>query len=179
MQCSILAFDGLFPRKDNAIIKKLLFHLSEWHALAKLWMHSDESLDWLNLVLKKLAAEIQWFQWGTCNTFKTHELPSEVTARHRQQEHQIRSGGPTTSMSSTAHPKSFNILTYKFHALGDYSRSTQMFSTTDSYTTQIVSGCQSAVAQKRYMMVIPRVNLLTIWPRNFIDIWTKEMSQQH
>ena len=162
MQCSILAFDGLFPRKDDAIIKKLLFRLSEWHALAKLQMHSDESLDRLDLALKKLAAEIWQFQRGTCDTFKTHELPSEVTAQHRQQEGQIRSGGPMTSTSSTAGPKSFNILTYKFHALGDYSRSIQMFGTTDSYTTQIVSGCQSTVAQKRYMMVIPRVNLLTV-----------------
>ena len=76
-------------------------------------MHSDESLDRLDLALKKLAAEIRQFQRGTCDTFKTHELPSKVTAQHRWQEGQIRSGGPMTSMSSTAHPKSFNILTYK------------------------------------------------------------------
>ena len=162
VQCSIPAFDGLFPEKDDAIIEKLLFCLSEWHALAKLRMHSDESLNKLDLALKKLAAEIHRFQKRTCDAFKTQELPSEVAARHRRQESQIKSGGPTSSTSSTARPKSFNILTYKFHALGDYSSSIRMFGTTDSYTTQTVSGCQCAITEGRYMMVIPRVNLLTV-----------------
>ena len=162
LQCSIPAFEGLFPGKDDAIIKRLLFRLSEWHALAKLRMHSDESLDQLDIALKKLAAEIRQFQQSTCNAFKTHELPSEVAARHRRQEGQIRSSGPATSTSSTARPKSFSILTYKFHALGDYSRSIWMFSTTDSYTTQIVSRCQCAITEKRYMVMISRVNLLII-----------------
>ena len=80
MQCAIPAFEGLFPSKDDAIIKRLLFHLSEWHALAKLQVHSDESLNQLDLALKKLAAEIRRFQKSTCNAFKTHELPSEVAA---------------------------------------------------------------------------------------------------
>ncbi|KIM61801.1 hypothetical protein SCLCIDRAFT_25468 [Scleroderma citrinum Foug A] len=87
-------------------------------------------------MLQKLAAEIWQFQKSTCDAFKTHKLPSEVAAQHRWQEGLIRTGGPTSSTSSTACPKSFNILTYKFHALGDYSRSIQMFGTTDSYTTQ-------------------------------------------
>ena len=55
----ILAFEGLFPGKDDAIIKRHLFRLSEWHALAKLRVHSDESLNQLDLALKKLAAEIR------------------------------------------------------------------------------------------------------------------------
>ena len=80
LQCSIPAFEGLFPGKDDAIIKRLLFRLSEWHALAKLQMHLDESLNQLDVALKKLAAEIRQFQQSTCNAFKTHELPSEVAA---------------------------------------------------------------------------------------------------
>ena len=59
MQCMILAFEGLFPGKDDAIIKRHLFRLSELHALAKLRVHSDESLNQLDLALKKLAAEIR------------------------------------------------------------------------------------------------------------------------
>ncbi|KIO10577.1 hypothetical protein M404DRAFT_129317, partial [Pisolithus tinctorius Marx 270] len=129
LQCSILAFESLFPTKDDAIVKTLLFRLAEWHALAKLRMHSDDSLAWLNQALKKLATEIRKFQQNTCKAFKTCELPGEAAARHR-------------SSSSTACPKSFNVLTYKFHALGDYMRTIQMFGTTDSYTTQTVSGLQ-------------------------------------
>ena len=82
-QCSTPAFEGLFPAKDDAIIKTLLFRLSEWHALAKLWMHSDDSLAQLNQALKRLAAKIQRFKRTTCDAFKTHELPSEAAAQYR------------------------------------------------------------------------------------------------
>lgn len=34
--------------------------------------------------------------------------------------------------------KMFNLLTYKFHSLGDYISVIQMFGTTDSYSMQIV-----------------------------------------
>ncbi|KAI6105954.1 hypothetical protein EDD16DRAFT_1695719 [Pisolithus croceorrhizus] len=74
--CSIPAFEGLFPAKDDAIIRMLLFYLSEWHALAKLRMHSDNSLTRLDEALKRLAAKIWRFQKYTCNAFKTHELPN-------------------------------------------------------------------------------------------------------
>ncbi|KAI6113870.1 hypothetical protein EDD16DRAFT_1693605 [Pisolithus croceorrhizus] len=121
--CSIPAFEGLLPAEHDAIVKMLLFHLSEWHALTKLQMHSDDSLAQLNQALKRLAAKIRRFQQTTCDAFKTHKLPKF----------------PNNPTSSSACPKSFNILTYKFHALGDYTRSIRMFGTMDSYTTQTVS----------------------------------------
>ncbi|KIK14867.1 hypothetical protein PISMIDRAFT_39527, partial [Pisolithus microcarpus 441] len=125
LQCSIPAFEGLLPMEHNAIVKTLLFHLSEWHALVKLQIHLDDSLARLDEALKRLAAEIRRFQQTTCDAFKTHELPSES-----------KSEFPKKPASLAAHPKSFNILTYKFHALGDYTRSIRMFGSTDSYTTQ-------------------------------------------
>ena len=139
VQCLIPAFEGLFPAKHDALVKTLLFRLSEWHALAKLRMHSDDSLARLDQALKKLAAEIRRFQRKTCDEFKTYELPSEVAARYRRQQAQAGPSGPAKP-TSTARLISFNVHTYKFHALGDYSRSIRMFGTTDSYTTQTVSG---------------------------------------
>ena len=125
--------------KHDALNKMLLFRLSEWHALAKLRMHSDDSLARLDQALKKLAAEIRRFQRKTCDEFKTYELPNEAAARYRQQQTQTGPSGLAKS-TSTARLISFNVHTYKFHALGDYSRSIRMFGTTDSYTTQTVSG---------------------------------------
>ncbi|KAI6135368.1 hypothetical protein EV401DRAFT_1844804, partial [Pisolithus croceorrhizus] len=61
LQCSIPAFEGLLLVEHNAIVKTLLFHFSEWHALAKLQMHSDDSLAQLNWALKRLAAKIRRF----------------------------------------------------------------------------------------------------------------------
>ena len=102
-------------------------------------MHSDDSLARLDQALKQLAAEIRRFQRKTCNEFKTYELPREAAARYRRQQTQAGPSGLAKS-TSTARPITFNVHTYKFHALGDYSRSIRMFGTTDSYTTQTVSG---------------------------------------
>ena len=138
-QCSIPAFEGLFPPNHDAIIRTLLFRLCEWHALAKPRLHSDDSLALLDEALKKLGAQIRRFQERTCEVFKAHELPSEAAARQQRQQARAESGRQVKPTPSTARLKKFNIFTYKFHALGDYTRTIQMFGTTDSYTTQIVS----------------------------------------
>jgi hypothetical protein len=36
-------------------------------------------------------------------------------------------------------PKTFNLQTYKIHALGDYVEAIKTFGTTDSYSTEVVS----------------------------------------
>jgi len=64
------------------------------------------------------------------------ELPLETAAWQRQQERNL---DMSTSTTCGAQPKSFNLATYKFHALGDYVRNIRLFGTTDSYTTQLVS----------------------------------------
>src|SRR5258705_359905 len=40
--------------------------------------------------------------------------------------------------TSTRRPKTLNIFTYKFHALGDYVRTIRLFGGTDSFSTQLV-----------------------------------------
>jgi hypothetical protein len=50
---------------------------------------------------------------------------------------------PGSSRSQEAPARSkvklLNLLTYKFHALGDYVQTIKLFGTTDSYSTQVVS----------------------------------------
>ena len=138
-QCSIPAFEGLFPPDHDDIIRILLFRLCEWHVLAKLRLHSNNSLALLDEALKKLGTQIRKFQEKTCEVFKTYELPSEAAAQQRRQQAQAELGRQVKLTSSTVRPKKFNTLTYKFHALGDYTRTIRMFGTTDSYTMQIVS----------------------------------------
>lgn len=65
------------------------------------------------------------------------ELPREVTARQRRQDANLQSTNQEAKVL-TARIKAFNLLTYKLHALGDYTASIRLFGTTDSYTTQIV-----------------------------------------
>ena len=118
----------------------LLFRLAEWHSLAKLRLHSDDSLNLLDWSLKKLSAQLRHFINVTCTAFETKELPSEVAVRRRRQQDQAEKRNTTNVSSPSSGPriKRINIHTYKFHALGDYVNTIKLFGTTDSYTTQIV-----------------------------------------
>ena len=118
----------------------LLFRLAEWHSLVKLRLHSDDSLGLLDQSLKNLSMQLRRFVKVTCAAFETKELPSEVKARQRHQQTQAEKRNMTDvpSSSGSPHTKRINMHTYKFHALGDYVNTIKLFSTTDSYTTQIV-----------------------------------------
>ena len=80
------------------------------------------------------------FRDFTCTAFHTTELPSETAARLRRKA-KLCSSSHTSSSNpgSAAQLRSFNLGTYKTHALGDYASTIRFFGTTDSYTTQIVS----------------------------------------
>ncbi|KAG1740142.1 uncharacterized protein EDB91DRAFT_1053371, partial [Suillus paluster] len=110
--------------------------LAEWHALAKLQLHTDDSLARLDQALDGLGKQLRKFQQFTCSAFQTVELPCEVAAHQRRCETNLQSTNGGTR-SSGAHPRIFNLSTYKLHVLGDYVGSIRLFGTTDSYTTQI------------------------------------------
>lgn len=140
-QCIIPAFEGLLPAEHDAVVQKLLFRLAHWHALAKLRQHTEESLGLLDEITRSLGQQLRKFQDITCKAFSTVELPSETTARWRRKERELNKSNSNSASSSTsgARFKTFNLSTYKLHALGDYARTIRQFGTTDSYSTQIVS----------------------------------------
>lgn len=59
----------------------LLFRLAEWHALAKLRLHTDATLDTMDDATVKLGHQMRKFENTTCNAFQTYELDREVQAR--------------------------------------------------------------------------------------------------
>ena len=138
-------FEGLFPPDHDSVVRELLFRLAEWHALAKLRLHTDDSLDILDEATRSLGRELRKFKKFTCAVFKTTELPSEVAARQRRSEGQLQPESRAAGLAG-AKPKTFNLSTYKLHALGDYVNAIRMFGTTDSFTTQIVRTHASIVA---------------------------------
>jgi len=122
-------------------VRTLLFRLAQWHALAKLRLHTEHSLNHLDKASRLLGHQLRKFRDFTCSAFKTMELSSEASARSRQRENKLTLAGSTSaSAAATTAPreKSFNLTTYKLHALGDYVRTIHLFGTTDSYTTQLV-----------------------------------------
>lgn len=139
IQCAIPVFQGLLPPNHDAQVQVLLFRLAEWHALAKLQLHTDRTLVLLDQALRRLGDQLRRFQKDTCAAIPARELPQETNQRQRREVADIQSGRRKGAVTSTALPKTINLNTYKFHALGDYSRMIKMYGSTDSYSTLVVS----------------------------------------
>ena len=129
-------------------------------------MHTDVTLELLSQVTISFGTRIRAFREKTCAAFSTHELERERAARVRRQdkikkaavetqrgkkvtvenksnaqkgmEATTKTNSQPQKSSSGKQPKQFNLNTYKFHALGDYSNTIRRFGTTDSYSTQPV-----------------------------------------
>lgn len=147
-KCAMPVFDGLLPAKHNNDIQSLLFTTAEWHTLAKMRLHTDSTLAWLDESTKAFGKEIRRFQSHTCSFFDTRELPQEEAARSRRQKKRKIPINPTnpstlapassTATSTGTKKKLFNLILIKLHALGDYVKTIKTFGTTDSYSTQPV-----------------------------------------
>ena len=162
-------FEGLFAELHSTWIMKLLYGTAEWHALAKLQMHSDSTLTLLDL-LEDLTVEFEklmhQFHDLTCSQFQTVELPQEEATRCQRQTKQqattSSSASPTMNSLSETPPsghsqpqsslgsgwkaKSFNLFTIKFHFLGDYVCHICLFGTMDSFSTQLVCNFSKSTA---------------------------------
>ena len=117
-------FEGLLPEPFNGMLLRLLYKAAEWHALAKLRLHTDPTLDLLEAVTKEFGHLMRQFRDKTADEFNTIELPRGADARK---------GGSRSSKKKT-----LNLNTYKFHALADYVATIRLFGTTDSYSTLLV-----------------------------------------
>lgn len=125
----------------------LLFTLAHWHGLAKLRMHTDETLEVMDGVTSLLGELLREFQKTTCSSYNTRELAKETEARKRRQaKQQARNKGISGSFATAGdgtddsrRPKTLNLQTYKLHSLGDYTATIRKYGTTDSYSTEPVS----------------------------------------
>ncbi|KAF8238159.1 hypothetical protein L208DRAFT_1243712 [Tricholoma matsutake] len=79
----IPAVEGLIPEPHNGKIMILLFHLAECHALAKLRLHTECTLNFLSQSTVTIGRELHSFEEWT-QVFKTVELPGEADARDQQ-----------------------------------------------------------------------------------------------
>jgi hypothetical protein len=84
-KCAIPAFDGLLPEPHNRAIMELLFVMAHWHALAKLRMHNDVTLDIMQMATVTLGKKLRAFSKTTCSAFATKELHREYNARVRRE----------------------------------------------------------------------------------------------
>ena len=138
-QCTIPVFGDLLPQPHNRIVITLLFELAMWHALAKLRLHTETTLRSLETSTKRLGNVIHQFKKVTCAAYIAKALPAEEAPRGRRTAAlHTKQGTQSTTAKSQKGVKNFNLITYKFHTLGDYPNAIRMFGTTDGYTTEIV-----------------------------------------
>ncbi|KAJ3524956.1 hypothetical protein NMY22_g10778 [Coprinellus aureogranulatus] len=130
LQCAIPAFDSLLPDDHNKTLMKLLYIFAQWHALAKLRLHHDGTLQLLDYTTTWLGAQTRLFNHTTCVTTQTKELLRESEARER------REGKGKSKEGAVRKAVKFNIFTIKFHFLGDYTESIKLYGTTDSFSTE-------------------------------------------
>lgn len=139
-QCAIPVFDGLLDEPYNSLFMDLLFSAAEWHALAKLRLHSSRTVEDLRNVTTALTDTLRRFEKET-SSIVTTELPKETRTRQRRTE-----GNPqAAAASSTPQIRRFNLSTYKLHVLPDYAPMIERFGTTDSWTSRLVSPYHDAL----------------------------------
>lgn len=120
---------------------RLLFTCAHWHALAKLRMHTDLTLDIMDEITTALGKAFRDFHTKVCPAYSTRELRREAEARQRRLAKKV---GKASSKSSNSQArgrskKEYQLQTYKFHVLGDYVKTIRDYGTTDSYSSQSVS----------------------------------------
>lgn len=76
--------EGLLQEPYNAQMLTLLYRLAEWHSLAKLRMHTDDTLALLDQSTTTLGKEMRSFQKTSATAWICKELPSETAARGRK-----------------------------------------------------------------------------------------------
>ncbi|KAI0323530.1 hypothetical protein GY45DRAFT_1349767 [Cubamyces sp. BRFM 1775] len=131
--CIIPAFEGLLPLRDDQAVADLLFELVNWHALAKLCLHTTVALDIFTNATSHLYNVMRRFAAGTCRRHITRELEKEALARTRREAKK-----PGARPDSTPKVVVFNVPNmYKYHSLGNYAEMIKMFGTSDNTNTQV------------------------------------------
>jgi hypothetical protein len=138
----------------------LLYRTAEWHAFAKLRLHTESTLQHLERLTMELGQLMRKFRDTTQSAFATFELPKEIEARKRRQKSGKGKEKAVAGNASAKKSKILNLFTYKWHALGDYVRTIRLFGPTDGFSTQVVSKFSLFFLGYSHFLV-NRVNSLT------------------
>ena len=132
------------------MVRTILYRTAEWHAFAKLRLHTESILNHLEKLMTELGQLMRKFRDVTKSDFATYELPRETAARKRHSKGK-ETEGTSNPASTSRKPKTLNLFTYKWHALADYVRSIHLFGGTDGFLTQLVRTSYNLVT---YLLII-------------------------
>ncbi|KAJ3543294.1 hypothetical protein NMY22_g3196 [Coprinellus aureogranulatus] len=100
LQCAIPVFEGLLHQSvySQAVLNIILV-CAEWHALAKLKMHTDATLALLENATKQLGDEFRSFVENVCAKIPTKALRSELEAQERHEQRRKEAAGRRRAQS--------------------------------------------------------------------------------
>lgn len=129
------ALEGLFPLRDENVIFDMLFECANFHALGKLRLHTEVTIEILESSTPLLYNAIQRFATETCSQYDTVEQQRDVVARIRR----VKRKNPQSKPDGTRKRKLFKVMnTYKYHALGHWASYIRRSGPLDVYSTQVV-----------------------------------------
>ena len=115
---------------------ELLFELANFHALAKLRLHTDVTVDLLEVSTDLMYRAMTSFAQTVCAAYDVYERADEVDARVRRQ----RAKDPNAPVDGARKKVEFNTInTFKYHVLGHYPIYIRIRGPLDNYSTQTVS----------------------------------------
>ncbi|KIJ40567.1 hypothetical protein M422DRAFT_256540 [Sphaerobolus stellatus SS14] len=154
LQCCLPVLESLFPSPHNKVVHSMVFALANWHALAKLQLHTDSTLESLSQTTKILGKTVRQFVKVTCASIVAQELPKEKAAHSRRYE-KSKQKDPNSCERPLPPDKTkkFNISRPKFHFLGNYVPHIKWFGVAPGYCTQ-----QSEKAHQKIKHRYPRVS---------------------
>ncbi|KAJ3967322.1 hypothetical protein EV361DRAFT_871713 [Lentinula raphanica] len=138
LQCSIPVFEGLIDDPaHNKQIMTLLYRAAEWHALAKLRMHTEQTLDYMETRTREFGKIMRDFCALCKEGYDTYETGREQSARTRRASGKATKTNAPASSTSPRRKKLLNLFTYKWHGMMDYVWFIKWTGPTDSYSTQL------------------------------------------
>ncbi len=115
--------------------------------MAKLRLHTETTVRDLENSTSRLGNMLRKFQEDVCTKYQTFDLPSEEAARGRRKAKKeataataadvtTSKGKAKESASGSRKVRTFNLNTYKVHALGGYAKAIRRFGSPDNYNSQ-------------------------------------------
>ncbi|GJE96476.1 hypothetical protein PsYK624_126730 [Phanerochaete sordida] len=149
LQCIIPCIDGILEGSLDGVVLDLLWEMASWHALAKLRLHTETTVNILEASTPTLCKAIRVFATA-CDPLDIRELPSEEAARGRRKAKPKKSKktAPTQpcdepaanakGKAPRAPPKQvkLNLKTSKYHGIVHYPGGIRAAGTTDVFSTQ-------------------------------------------
>jgi nucleoid-associated protein YgaU len=95
-------FEALLPNTGygQAMIS-LIAICARWHALAKLRMHTDDTLQMLEEATTELGSQFRSFVRDVCEHIATRELPAEAAEREEREKRQAEKKAAAVSEKAT------------------------------------------------------------------------------